>query len=189
MNPPIQKKPSRHALSVFFVSVLPFCALLLSGCASQATHRGMTPEVIDTVKQHPHTVRLDVTGGKPTESTGRSQISDVEFKQALLDAMNKSRIFSGVVEGNAGDYLLTVTLFSLEQPVIGFSFTVKMEAGWTLKRVADGAVVWQESIKSAHTATTGDAFAGVARLRLATEGAARNNISQGLSKISKLEAI
>ena len=189
MNPSVQEKSSRRPLFVFLVSVLPFCALLLGGCASQSTHLGMIPDVIDTFKKHPHTVSLNVTGGKPTESIGTPQISDVEFKQALLDAMNKSQIFSRVVEGNAGDYWLTVTLFSLEQPLFGFSFTVKMEAGWTLKRVADGVVVWQESIKSEYTATIEDAFVGATRLRLATEGAARNNISQGLSKISKLGAI
>jgi len=189
MNTPIQKNPSRRFLSVFFASFLPFCALSLVSCASQSTHRGMTPAAVDTFKKFPHTVSLNVTGGKSTASTWTPQISDVEFKQALVDALNKSQIFSGVVEGNAGDYWLTVMLFSLEQPVIGFSFTVKMETGWTLKRAADGVVVWQESIKSEYTATTGDAFAAVTRLRLATEGAARNNISQGLSKISKLGAI
>jgi hypothetical protein len=106
-----------------------------------------------------------------------------------LDAINKSKVFLGVIEGNAGEYLLTVTLFNLEQPMIGLSFTVKMEAGWTLKRISDGVVVWQESIKSEHTANVGDAFAAVTRLRLATEGAASNNISRGLSKISKLGTI
>jgi len=189
MNTPIQKNSSRHFFSAFFASLLPFCAVLLVSCASQSTHQGMTPAAVDTFKKHPHTVSLNVTGGKPTESTWTPQISDVEFKQALLDALNKSQIFSGVVEGNAGDYWLTVMFFSLEQPVIGFSMTVKMEAGWTLKRAADGVVVWQESIKSEYTATTGDALDGARRLRLATEGAARNNISQGLGKISKLGAI
>lgn len=189
MNLTIQKNLPRHPFSVFFVSILPFCMLLLGGCASQATHQGMTPEVIDTFKKHPLMVSLDVTGGKPTDSSGTPQVSDAEFKQALLDAINKSKIFSGVVEGNAGDYSLTVILFNLEQPLFGFSFTVKMEAGWTLKRISDGVVIWQESIKSEHTATAGDAFAAVTRLRLATEGAAKSNISQGLSKISKLVAI
>ena len=47
-------------------------------------------------------------------------------------------------------------------------------------------VVWQESIASEYTATPGDAFAAVKRLRLATEGAAKNNIAEGLSRISKL---
>ena len=85
-----------------------------------------------------------------------------------------------------GDYVLTVVIISVDQPSMGFSFTVKMEAGWTLKRAAGGAPVWQESIRSQHTAGATDASAGVERLRLATEGAARNNIAQGLSSISKL---
>jgi hypothetical protein len=33
----------------------------------------------------------------------------------------------------------------------------------------------------------GDAFVGVERLRLATECAARNNIAQGLAKVSALK--
>ena len=79
--------------------------------------------------------------------------------------------------------------FRTRSGTLGFSFTVKMEAGWTFKRAAVGVVVWQESIKSTYTATIKDAFVGATRLRLATEGAERNNISQGLSKISKLGAI
>ena len=75
----------------------------------------------------------------------------------------------------------------MDQPSFGLTFTVKMEAGWQLKRVSDGSMVWQESIKSENTATTGDAFAAVTRLRLATEGAARKNIEQGLSRISALK--
>ena len=74
----------------------------------------------------------------------------------------------------------------MEQPSFGLSFTVKLEAGWTLKRASNAQSVWQESIKSEFTATTSDAFAAVTRLRLATEGAARNNISAGLARISEL---
>ena len=44
----------------------------------------------------------------------------------------------------------------------------------------------RESIKSSHTATMGDAFIGVTRLRLAVEGAVRENIRQGILEISKL---
>lgn len=52
---------------------------------------------------------------------------------------------------------------------------VKMEAGWTLRRAGAGTVVWQESIISEHAD---------ADIRLATEGAAKSNIAQGLRKIS-----
>lgn len=106
--------------------------------------------------------------------------------EALAESIAKSQTFSRVVEGKGGDYLLTVSVFQVEQPAFGLSFTVNMEAGWTLQRVNNGTIVWQESIKSTHTATVGDAFAGAKRLRLATEGAARNNIAQGLAKISQL---
>ena len=62
--------------------------------------------------------------------------------------------------------------------MFGLTYTVKMEAGWTLQRADNSTVVWQESIKSEHTATFSDAFAAVTRLRLATEGAARDNIAK-----------
>ena len=73
----------------------------------------------------------------------------------------------------------------MDQPSFGLAFTVKMEAAWSLKK-ADGTVVMQESIKSEGTASMSDAFAGVERLRMANEAAARNNIAAGLAKIGAL---
>ena len=160
---------------------------LLGGCATPTTSMGMTPTAIQTTNMHAKSVGVTVAGGQETDATGKSQISNAMFSKALIDAINNSKTFSSVVQGKGGDYLLTVTMFNMDQPSFGLSFTVKMEAGWTLQRVDNGAVVWQESIKSEHTATTSDAFVGVERLRLATEGAARNNIAQGLSKISSLK--
>jgi hypothetical protein len=167
---------------------LPLLAVvsLLAGCATPAGHEGMTPDSYDIAKKHPQTVSVSVGGGNETSAAGKSQISNSEFQLALEAAITKSQVFSGVIQGNGGNYLLNVTMFSVEQPSFGLSFTVKLEAGWTLKRADNGTVVWQESIKSSHTATTSDAFAGVARLRIATEGAAKDNIKQGLAKISRL---
>lgn len=160
---------------------------LASGCASPTTREGMTPDTFDTVNRHPYSVSVNVTGGQETNPLWKSQISDATFTEALVDSITKSKTFSRVVQGKGGDYILTVSLVSMDQPSFGASFTVKMEAGWSLKRADNGTVVWQEAIQSSHTATVGDAFVGVARLRLATEGAAKNNIKQGLEKISKLK--
>jgi hypothetical protein len=172
---------------LLLASVLVAAASLLTGCASPTTSQGMTPASIQTTNKHPQSVSVTVTGGKETESTGKSQISDSAFAQAITDSINKSKTFSSVIQGKGADYVLSVTIFNMDQPSFGLSFTVKMEAGWSLKRADTGAVVWQESIKSEHTATTSDAFAGVERLKLATEGAAKNNIAQGLGKISALK--
>lgn len=160
-------------------------AALLGGCATPATHEGMAPAVVGTARTHPHSVSVAVTGGKETDSIGKPQISDEAMAQALTDAIVRSQTFSRVVQGKGADYLLTVTIISIEQPTFGFSFLVKMEAGWTLKRADTGATVWQESIRSEHTATAADSFAGVTRLRLATEGAARSNITRGLASMQK----
>ena len=168
------------------LSVLCAVVALIWGCATPATHEGMIPAKVESVKKHPQTVSVTVTGGKETDAAGTPQISDAAFRDALVSSIRNSQVFSRVVEGKGGDYLLTVTLFSMQQPLFGFSLTVTMEAGWTLQRSSGGAPVWQESIKSTHTATTSDAFAAVTRLRLATEGAAKKNIEQGLAKVSQL---
>jgi hypothetical protein len=46
--------------------------------------------------------------------------------------------------------------------------------------------MWRKAITGAHTATMSDAFVGVKRLQLAVEGAARANITQGLTGISEV---
>ena len=80
--------------------------------------------------------------------------------------------------------MISVSIVSMDQPIIGFSFTVKMETAWRLTEKNSGKVVWEQVINSEHTATTGDAFAGTKRLRLANEGAARNGIRQALTSLS-----
>ena len=159
---------------------------LLAGCAAPTTREGMIPASVETTKKHPQTVSVSVTGGKETNPLWKSQISDTTFSEALVDAITRSQVFSRVVQGKGGDYLLTVSLMSMSQPSFGASFTVSMEAGWSIQRADTGAVVWQEAVRSSHTAKMGDAFVGAERLRLATEGAAKNNIKQGLEKISAL---
>lgn len=163
------------------------CAALLGGCATPTTFEAMVPTSVDAAKRHAQNVSVAVSGGQETDAAGKPQISDDAFRQALAEAINRSRAFSSVVPGSGGNYVLSVALISLDQPSFGFSFTVKMEAGWTLRRSSGGAPVWQESIRSEFTATTKDAFAAVTRLRMATEGAARENIAQGLAKISRLD--
>lgn len=168
-------------LSLSLVTV----AAVMSGCATPATYEGMVPGDYSTARKHAKTVSVQVGGGQETSSMGKSQISDEAFAKALVEAITKSQTFSQVVQGKGGNYQLLVSIISMEQPTFGIDMTVKMEAGWTLKSAA-GQVVWQEAIKSQHTATAGDAFVGTTRLRLANEGAAKNNIKQGLAKISRL---
>jgi hypothetical protein len=185
MNAPIPQPSFWKQIRPSF-AVLCVVSTLIGGCATPASHEGMIPAKVDAVKKHKQTVSVTVTGGKETDSAGAPQISDAAFRNALVTSIKNSQVFSSVVEGKGGDFLLTVSLFGMQQPIFGLDFTVTLEAGWTLQRTSGGAPVWQESIKSTHTATVGDAFAAVTRLRLATEGAAKKNIVQGLAKLSQL---
>ena len=160
--------------------------LALGGCASPTTHQAMMPAKLELAQHHAQTVTVTAGGGSDTNALGKSQISDAELRLAVVESIKQTKAFSSVIEGAKGDYLLNVSIFSLTQPSFGMSFTVGIEMGWTLTKADSGAVVWREAIKSEHTATVSDAFAGVESLRLATEGAARNNVALGLAKISAL---
>jgi hypothetical protein len=116
-----------------------------------------------------------------------SNIADADLKAAIEDAVVQNKLFKSIVQGAGGDYALSVRVTSLAKPIFGTTFTVEMETGWSLSRTADQSVVMRKSVKSSGTATMGDAFAAVTRLRLAVEAAARDNISQGLAAIAGLD--
>ena len=150
------------------LSALAVCATLV-GCATPAGPKAMVSDSAQVIHQHPYSVAVRTAGGRDTDAMGASQISDASLQAAIADSITATRVFSEVVQGKDGDYVLSVSVVEMEQPVFGFDLTVHMEAGWSLKDVKSGQVVWQNSIRSNHTSTVNDAFAAVARLRLATE--------------------
>ncbi len=176
----------KKIVNALFPAAALAATLMLGGCASPVTSTAMVPANVQVTKQHQASVSVSTGGGAETNPMWKSQISDADLKQALVDSIKQSKAFSSVVEGKGGKYNLNVSIFNLTQPSMGLSFTVSVEMGWTLTNAETNAVVWRESIKSEHTAGATDAFAGTTRLRMATEGAARNNVSMGLAKLSAL---
>lgn len=128
----------------------------------------------------------DASGGKETSSMGASQISDEAFAQALRDSIEKSGLFAKVSPSGAR-YKLTGFIGKVDQPLIGLSLTVKMEVNYSLVDTQSGTTVWAKDIASEYTAMTGEAFAAVKRLRLANEGAARENIQQAIAAMAALK--
>ena len=162
-------------------------AALLAGCASPTpTAEGMIPAFTARGVRgpvHPQAVAIDV---KETR-----QLPDAAFRQALADAITLSKVFSRVVDKpGGGGYILAVTVTRLEQPESTLNLhlnpTVRMEAGWTLRRADTRATVWEATVRSEHTASPSDTLDSKGRLRIATEGAVRENIAMGLERISRL---
>lgn len=159
-------------------------AISLTGCASPANREAMVPQMSGNTQTHPFSVRVQSSGGSDTGAMDSTNISDADLKAAIEDAVVRNKVFKSVVQGNDGDYELSVRVTSLTKPLMGFSFTVEMEAAWSLVKLADRSVVMRKSVKSSGTATAGDSLVGVTRLRMAVEAAARENISQGLQAVS-----
>jgi hypothetical protein len=168
------------------ILALSLSILNLTGCATPANRDNMTAPVASVTKKFPYSVAVETKGGSETGAMDSSNISNADFKAAIEQSIVQTNLFKNVVQGKNGDYDLTVSVTQISKPIFGASFTVNLETAWSLVKASDKSYVLRKVIKSSHTATMGDALVGVTRLRLAVEGAARDNISQGLKAISEL---
>jgi hypothetical protein len=161
---------------------------LTAGCSSPgpARARAMKPKTLAIEKKHPYSVQIEVAGGRQTDAMDLPQISNQALTQALTKAITDSELFLEVRQSPPADYLLRVDITSLEQPAVGFSMTVHMETAWVLTKTETGSPVLRTPIVSSYTATVGDSIKATSRIKKATEGAARDNIEKGLTKISQL---
>lgn len=160
--------------------------LHLAGCAAPANRDNMSAENITLSKKHPYSVAVETKGGTETGAMDSSSISNADLKAALENSIVQSKLFKNVVQGKNGDYELTVSVTQLSKPMFGFDMKVELETAWTLVKTSDKSIAMQKVVKNVFVATTSDAFVGMTRLRLAVEGAARENIAQGLKAISEL---
>jgi hypothetical protein len=164
-------------------------ALLLCGCvtASPSSPAAMTTVAAAPVAaKHTESLGVTVTGGSETSALGASKISNEDFAEAIKNSIGQSGLFAKIVSTGQSDYQLDVQIVRLDQPMFGTSFTVNLEATWRLMHSGDQKLIWEKAITSSSTATFSEAFSGVTRLRLANEGAARNNIQEAIADMSAL---
>lgn len=157
------------------------------GCATPAKSTAMVAQNPVVKAQHSESVSVSVGGGAETSSLGASNVSNQDFAEAIKLSIEQSKLFANVVpDGTTPDYQIHVQIVRLDRPIFGTSFTVNMEATWRLLDGGNQKVLWEKAITSSYTATMGDAFAGVTRLRLANEGAARLNIANAIKHMSSV---
>ena len=177
---------NKKLASQIFLVLLAAVPLLLPSCAAPAAPSAMVPTDAAIHKTHSGTVAVAVSGGKQTNPLWTSQVSNEDFKQALEDSLLRYKVFSRVLKSNGADYRVEVALQELKQPFVGFSLTVKSKVHWRLINAKTGGVVWQKTIDGNYTAGVGDAFVAVRRLKLANEGAIRENIKTGIQEVGQL---
>lgn len=161
-------------------------ALGLQGCASPAMVQGMVAPT-NTSKTQPFAVEVKTQGGSETGAMDPSMISNADFAKAIEESIVNGRIFTKVVHGKDSDYELGVTILNFNKPMFGASFTITLETGWSLTNTRTREIALRKNITSTHTASFSDSAIGVTRFRLALEGAARKNITQGLDEIANIQ--
>lgn len=180
--------PTRRPRSAIAAALL-LSVAVLAGCAAPADPSAMTVSAATTpiTRKHAQSVSVQAAGGNETGLMDSSNVADADLKAAIEASIAQTGVFSRVVQGKGADYELTVSIVSLAKPLIGFTFTVDMETAWVLVKASDRSIVMRKTFRASHSATVGDAFPAVVRLRLAVEGATRKNIEQGLQAISALD--
>lgn len=157
--------------------------LMLGACGTPAQRANMEVAGVAAPKKNNHAVVVAVSGGQQAEGAGVG-IVGADFKAATEASLQRAGAFGSVQASAAGaGYALNANIIELRMPGMGFSMTVDMEVAWSLTRLGDGAVLMRKAIRNSYTASVSDAFAGVTRVRLAVEGAARENIQKMLKEL------
>jgi hypothetical protein len=121
-----------------------------------------------------------VIGGQETNPAWTSEIGNSEFEAALSNSLETAYLLGG---RTSSDYVLDAQLIEIDQPMIGFSFTVDSKIRYTLREVESRQTVFEKTISASGTATTGDAFMGTKRLKIATERSAQANIQKIINQL------
>lgn len=160
--------------------------LYLTGCASGAQMGNMVYHGPVKVYDKDLEDNVDVTnvsGGEKTNPAWTSEIDNDAFAGALKQSLQKQGLLAGT-----GRYQLEALLLEVDQPMFGLDFEVTTHVRYILTdRENNGAVVLNETIVAPYTATIGDAFAAIKRLRLANEGSGKANIQGLIEKLSELQ--
>lgn len=174
-----------------YVSTLCSLALLLvlAGCASPAEVQNMvvSSENLRVASNSPLHQNLSVnavTGGSETNPLWASKVSSEDLKSALTSSLEAAELLSNK---EAPRYILDAKMLALDQPLLGLDLTVTSKIGYTITDSKSNAVVYDEVITAPYTAEFGDSLVAIRRLRLANEGAIRNNITQLITELRDLK--
>lgn len=173
------------------------CGILIAaatvGCATPAASSSMTMGAADATSRRmalpepfkTHIAVGDVTGGQETNPMWMSSVSSSDFERALEDSLRAVGLLA--VNRQAGRFRLHAHLGKFDQPFVGLDMTVTATVTYTLVEWATGRTVFEKAITTPYTAKAGDAFLGVERLRLANEGAVRQNITGLIDELAQLK--
>ena len=168
------------SINILSLLVTVSAAIVLTGCSTPCQPQAMAGQSLPHASTPHDPVVVTVDSTVPA----RNLLIGKNFSEALTESLHKTDLFKSVTASDNAVFRLETTIEDLAQPAQGFNMTVQLAVDWKLIRISDNHVLWHEKIHSTYTASLGAAFAGWTRMRIATEGAARKNIEEGLTKLA-----
>ena len=164
-------------------------AASLTACAgaarpdSMAVTTTMTQSVASTDAGYKAFRVAHVDGGGKTNPLWMSSVSSEDFQKALEDSLRAVGLLADD-PASAKDEI-TANLQDLKRPLAGLDMTVTSTVHYSAKSTADQKVVFDDVVAASGTATVGQAFLAVERLRTANEASMRENIKSFVERLRK----
>jgi hypothetical protein len=177
------------SLNLLRVSLLAATLASLGACASGAKPEMMTL-MSATASAKPAAATQpgyramgvqQVQGGNETNPMWASDVSNADFQKALEASLKAFDYL--VMDGAMAKYRVTASIVDVQKPLMGLDFSVTMKVRYSVM-TDQGATAFDDTIAATGTATMGEAFAGVERLRIAIEKAAKANIEAFLTRLA-----
>ena len=165
-------------LMMLFASVL---LGAMTGCANVASVN-MVPQSFDAPNHFDKTIQVVVDTAKANDHF-KHMVEDAEFKSAIEQSLLKAKLFKEVRASADSDYQLRVTVTSVGN-FWGLDAKVAVNTTWEVIDLQRQAPVWKDIVHSEFTATISDALGGAKRVKLAYEGALKDNIRKGINQLS-----
>ena len=122
-----------------------------------------------------------VQGGNETNPMWASEVSNPDFQKALETSLRSFNYL--VLDGALDKYKVTASIVDVQKPLMGLDMSVTMRVRYSVAN-QQGGLAFDDTIAATGVATMGEAFAGVERVRLAVEKAAKANIEAFLARIA-----
>jgi hypothetical protein len=175
-----------------------FCKLILVGvsfaflfgCATPANHTEMTVKSNEYSAKKKNSafvrnVTLDkVAGGTKTNPLWTSQVDNKGFSNAVTASLSNMEYYNADLE--KARYRLTATLEELKQPMIGIDLKVVCTAKYALYDNKLKKTVFEKTLTTPYVASFSSSLYAPTRLKLANEGAVKENIKQLLVELDTL---
>ena len=162
-------------------------AILALGACSQPSrapqmtvHNVMTPALAADADLAENFAVGEVSGGRETDPLWTPQVSDGELREALERSLEHNGMRAA--QADFARYVVSARIVEFQRPALGLAMRVSPLVAYRVVDRADKDVIYGEELRTSYTVAFGESVLGAERLRLANEGAIRENIREFLNR-------